>query len=211
MSEGERWRVRLKNTNDGGDKGIVSLPPELLAQNGLTIGDELIIEVVNGVITLQPLHNPTTRDSSSGTLRSDEYRSYRLWLETHLQIPTDASAQAIHELIESGFSASSLQALCDQGIMTPAERDRVIPYRTLKTRLANNQRLRADESDRMYRAVHVIAMAIAVFGDTEKARHWLSKPKSRFSGKSPSKLLSTSLGTNRVEEMLIQVAEGLNC
>ncbi|MNY83037.1 hypothetical protein D3C86_2255200 [compost metagenome] len=63
----------------------------------------------------------------------------------------------------------------------------------------------------MYRAVHIIAMAVAVFGDTEKALHWLSKPKSRFSGKSPCELLSTSLGVYRVEEMLIQVAEGLYC
>ena len=121
------------------------------------------------------------------------------------------SDQAIHELIEAGFPAHSLKVLCDQGIISPAERDRIIPYRTFKMRLASNQYLKADESDRMYRAVHIIAMAVAVFGDTEKAQNWLSKPKSRFSGKSPYELLSTSLGVYRVEEMLIQVAEGLYC
>jgi uncharacterized protein (DUF2384 family) len=54
-------------------------------------------------------------------------------------------------------------------------------------------------------------MAEAVFGSTEKAKNWLSKPKSRFLGKSPRAMLSTSQGTLRVEEMLIQISHGLYC
>ncbi|EJM15420.1 Protein of unknown function (DUF2384), partial [Pseudomonas sp. GM21] len=38
---------------------------------------------------------------------------------------------------------------------------------------------------------------------------WLSKPKTRFSGHSPIAMLSTSQGTRQVEEVLIQLAEGL--
>jgi putative toxin-antitoxin system antitoxin component (TIGR02293 family) len=199
------------DTGDGSGDVVVDLPPELLSQFGLGIGDVLTIEVVNGVMVLQPVHDLSTPSSSAGALREDLYQAYRKRLETYLHIPAQASDQAIHELIEAGFPANSLQALCNQGIINPAERDRIIPYRTFKMRLASNQHLKADESDRMYRAVHIIAMAVAVFGDTEKAQNWLSKPKSRFSGKSPSELLSTSLGVNRVEEMLIQVAEGLYC
>ncbi len=211
MSESERWTIRCKDTGDGSGDAIVDLPPELLSQFGLGIGDVLTIEVVNGVIVLQPVHRLSTPSSSAGALREELYQAYRMRLETYLHVPAQASDQAIHELIEAGFPANSLQVLCDQGIISAAARDRIIPYRTFKVRLASNQHLKADESDRMYRAVHIIAMAVAVFGDTKKALHWLSKPKSRFSGKSPCELLSTSLGVYRVEEMLIQVAEGLYC
>ncbi|MBV7547307.1 MbcA/ParS/Xre antitoxin family protein [Pseudomonas sp. PDM26] len=52
-------------------------------------------------------------------------------------------------------------------------------------------------------------MAEAVFGDGKKAQRWLSKPKQRVAMEQPFALLSTSEGTRLVEEMLIQVAEGL--
>jgi len=51
-------------------------------------------------------------------------------------------------------------------------------------------------------------MANALFGNDEKAKRWLSKPKDRFSGKSPVAMLSTLQGSRQVEEMLIQLAEG---
>lgn len=75
--------------------------------------------------------------------------------------------------------------------------------------MKENQSLSLEESDRLFRLVHVIAMSDAVFGDQEKARRWLSKPKRQLAGKSPTELLSTSAGTHQVEELLIRVAEGL--
>jgi uncharacterized protein (DUF2384 family) len=54
-----------------------------------------------------------------------------------------------------------------------------------------------------------MAMAQTLFGDDEKAKHWLSKSKDRFSGKSPIAMLSTTQGTRLIEELLIQTAEGL--
>jgi uncharacterized protein (DUF2384 family) len=35
----------------------------------------------------------------------------------------------------------------------------------------------------MYRAAHITAMAVTVFGDTEKAQNWLTKPKFTLFGK----------------------------
>jgi uncharacterized protein (DUF2384 family) len=52
-------------------------------------------------------------------------------------------------------------------------------------------------------------MAEAVFGDNQKAQRWLSKPKQRFAMAPPFVLLSTDQGTRLVEQLLIQVAEGL--
>ncbi|MGV6953156.1 antitoxin Xre/MbcA/ParS toxin-binding domain-containing protein [Pseudomonas chlororaphis] len=210
MNESKRWTVKCQDTADGSGDVIVNLPPELLTKVGLDIGDALTLEVVDGVIVLRPL-----RSSSPGrlwlaeALRDEAYRAYRNRLETFLHIPTDATDQTIHEMIEAGLSASSIKTLCDLGTLSPEERDRIIPLKTLKTKLVSNQRLTVDESDRLFRTAHIIAMAEVLFGDAEKAKHWLSKPKSRFSGKSPNAMLSTTQGTHRVEELLIQAAEGM--
>ncbi|WP_238704623.1 antitoxin Xre/MbcA/ParS toxin-binding domain-containing protein [Pseudomonas nabeulensis] len=87
--------------------------------------------------------------------------------------------------------------------------DQIIPFKPLKMRLADGQRLSVDQSDRLFRFAHINAMAEVLFESDEKARRWLSKPKTRFSGKSPIAMLSTSPGTRQVEEVLIQLAEGL--
>ncbi len=143
-------------------------------------------------------------------MREPAYATYRLRLEYLLQIPTDASELEIHEIIQFGFEADRLMKLCDQGDVTPLERDQIIPLKTLKTRVAKDQRLTVDESDRLFRAAHITAMADALFDNDEKAKRWLSKPKERFSGKSPMAMLSTIQGTRQVEEMLIQLAEGFS-
>lgn len=144
----------------------------------------------------------------SETLRENSYVAYRVRLEALLHIPTDASDQEIHELIEAGFSAGSVKALCELGAITPLERDQIIPLECLRTRLARGQRLTVEESDRLFRIAHIIATAQVLFGDDEKARRWLSKSKHRFSGKNPVGMLSTTQGTRLIEEMLIRMAEG---
>lgn len=144
----------------------------------------------------------------AGVMRNDAYRDYRVRLELLLHIPTNASDQDIHELIEAGFLADSAMALCDVGAIGPSERNQIIPLKTLKNRLATCQRLTMHESDRVFRFAHITAMAMTLFGSDEKAKRWLSKPKDRFSGKAPFAMLSTFQGTRLVEEMLIQAAEG---
>lgn len=143
-------------------------------------------------------------------LREPAYEAYRARLESLLNIPALASDQEIHDLIEAGFPAARVKALCDQGTMSPVERDQIIPLKTLKSRLVRGQALTVDESDRLFRSAHIIAMADALFGDEAKARRWLNKPKERFDGKPPIAMLSTIQGTRQVEEMLIQMAEGFS-
>lgn len=134
--------------------------------------------------------------------------AYRVRLEALLHIPTNASDQDIHELIEAGFSPSNVKALCDLGRISMLECDQIIPLKTLNARLVRGQQLTVEESDRLFRVAHIIAMAQTLFGDDEKAKRWLFESKDRFSGKSPVAMLSTTQGTHLVEEVLIQVAEG---
>ncbi len=141
-------------------------------------------------------------------LRREGYSAYRERLHALLGISETATEQQIHDSIVNGFPAQRLMDLCEQGEVTPIERDRIIPLRTLKTRLSKEQPLTVEESDKLFRAAHITAMAQIIFGSKEKAKRWLSKPKNRFSGAEPLTMLSTAQGTRQVEEMLLQIAEG---
>ncbi len=140
-------------------------------------------------------------------MRADGYRSYRIRLESLLGIPCDASDQDIHNMIESGFPTFRLKELCDLYEMRISEPNLIMARRALAARMTRNQRLTISESDRLFRHVHITAMAEVIFGDEIKASRWLSKSKDRFVGKKPLEMLSTVAGTRAVEVMLIQVAE----
>ena len=60
MSESKTWTVRCQDTADGSGDFIVDFPPELLAKMGLSLGDILTVEVVDGSIVLKPkAYTPT--------------------------------------------------------------------------------------------------------------------------------------------------------
>lgn len=59
------------------------------------------------------------------------------------------------------------------------------------------------------RRAEVIALANEVFGDPAKAERGLSKPKSRFHGKSPLQVAKSKAGARQVTEMLWQIDEGM--
>src|SRR3990167_9877323 len=150
MNERERWIVKCQSTEDGSGDVIVDLPPELLVKMGVGVGDDLTITVANGTIVLKPTHGTTSvQPVFAGVLRDDAYHAYRIRLEASLNIPSNASDQDIHEMIVAGFSASMIMSLCDVGTISPEERDRIIPLKTLKTKLVSNQLLTVDESDRL--------------------------------------------------------------
>ena len=59
------------------------------------------------------------------------------------------------------------------------------------------------------RLVPVIAHAVAVFGDEHKASHWLSTPLALFENHTPSELLETEQGLQRVEEILTRIEHNI--
>jgi putative toxin-antitoxin system antitoxin component (TIGR02293 family) len=85
----------------------------------------------------------------------------------------------------------------------------VIPARTLKHRRQRNEPLNLDESDRLARVARLYDLGVRVFGNAEKARHWLSRPKHRFEERTPLSMMRTELGGRSVEEMLYQIDEGV--
>lgn len=85
----------------------------------------------------------------------------------------------------------------------------IIPARTLKHRRQRREPLNLDESDRLARVARLYTLALKVFGDADKARRWLTKPKERFQERSPVEMMRTELGGRQIEEMLYQIDEGV--
>ncbi|MGF6457870.1 AbrB/MazE/SpoVT family DNA-binding domain-containing protein [Pseudomonas frederiksbergensis] len=60
MSEIKRWTSICQDPEDGSGDLIVDLPSELLEEMGLVTGDELYIEVADGMIILSPKKPPSS-------------------------------------------------------------------------------------------------------------------------------------------------------
>ena len=112
--------------------------------------------------------------------------------------------------IERGLPLSTLEEFSAySGIAVKDLLEVVIPARTLKHRRQKKEPLNLDESDRLARVARLFELAVKVFGDPEKAKRWLTKPKIRFEERSPLSMMHTGLGGQGVEEMLYQIDEGV--
>ena len=114
------------------------------------------------------------------------------------------------ETVESGVPVATMSDFVSaSGVPLKDLYDIVIPARTLKHRRARRETLTADESDKLARLVRVFDHTVRVFGDTERARAWLNKPKRRFENRTPLTMLRTEVGGRLVEEMLGQIEYGM--
>jgi len=59
------------------------------------------------------------------------------------------------------------------------------------------------------RVIRVVSLAESVYGGRERALAWMRKPHSRLDGRAPLSLLSTDTGSRIVEELLVQIDEGM--
>jgi antitoxin ChpS len=60
MKKSNNWMVTCQDTMNGSGDFIIDLPPDLLTELGLGVGDVLIIEVVNDSIVLKPKPKEST-------------------------------------------------------------------------------------------------------------------------------------------------------
>ena len=112
--------------------------------------------------------------------------------------------------IERGLPLSTLEEFSAySGIAVKDLLEVVIPARTLKHRRQRQEPLNLDESDRLARVARLYELGVRVFGDADKARRWLSKPMIRFEERTPLTMMRSELGSRTVEEILIQIDEGL--
>jgi len=114
------------------------------------------------------------------------------------------------ETIEAGIPVATMTSFASaSGIQLRDIYSVVIPARTLKHRRSRKEPLTPDESDKLARLVRIYDLTVQVFGDREKAIRWLNHPKQRYDARTPLQMLRTELGGRMVEEMLIQIDEGM--
>jgi putative toxin-antitoxin system antitoxin component (TIGR02293 family) len=112
-------------------------------------------------------------------------------------------------IVERQLSPSIIQRLPGLGLERAEIDALVIPARTLQHRRSRRERLTVEESDRVLRIIRVLSQAEEVYGSRERALAWLRRPHPRLDGRAPISLLKTDTGSRIVEEMLIQIQEGM--
>ena len=83
-----------------------------------------------------------------------------------------------------------------------------VSERTVQRKHGTSGRLSQAVSDRLSRIDRIYALALDVFGDTEKAAAWLKRPSRALGNELPLQLLDTDAGTERVERELRQIQYG---
>jgi putative toxin-antitoxin system antitoxin component (TIGR02293 family) len=123
----------------------------------------------------------------------------------HLQ-----STEDVRAMIHKGFPYRSLEFVLSKFHLDLPRMSRIlsVPPRTMARRKAE-QRLTAQESDRLARLARILTYASQVFGSEEKASTWLTRPHRVLEGTAPIELLDTDLGTQVIEAMLGRIEHGV--
>ena len=127
------------------------------------------------------------------------------WLGVRLS----QTEQELLEIIEQRLPTTSIQRLVGLGITRTEVDELVIPLRTLQHRRSRREKLRVGESERVLRVARVLSQAESIYGSRERALAWLRSPNPRCGKRAPMGLLKTDAGSRIVEDLLVQIDEGM--
>jgi putative toxin-antitoxin system antitoxin component (TIGR02293 family) len=115
----------------------------------------------------------------------------------------------LRETVNAGLPYASLEALIGKFGLAREEAAAVLhlPQRTIARR-KKEQKLQADESDRLLRLARVGAQAAATLGSEEKAAQWLRRPNRALRNRAPLELVDSDIGARQVEEVLGRIDHG---
>ncbi len=123
--------------------------------------------------------------------------------------PGVESELALAALAERGLPLTTVTRMTRHGLTREEVHSLVIHRRTFKHRKSNKQKLSQEESDRAIRTARLLSRAQATLGDSAAALQWMREPKARFEGRTPLQMMVTEAGGRLVEEMLLQIDEGM--
>jgi putative toxin-antitoxin system antitoxin component (TIGR02293 family) len=116
-------------------------------------------------------------------------------------------AAAIHE----GLAYEALAHVLASEDLGPAEAYALVgSRRTLMRKKTARSNLSPTESDRLARAVRIIARAEEALGERDKAHRWLRKPNRALEGRRPLDLLESDAGARMVERILGRIEHGIH-
>ena len=115
----------------------------------------------------------------------------------------------LRETVKAGLPYACLEALIGKFGLAREEAAAALhlPHRTIARR-KKEQKLQADESDRLLRLARVSAQASATLGSDEKAVRWLRRPNRALGNRAPLDLIDSDIGTRQVEEVLGRIEHG---
>lgn len=126
-----------------------------------------------------------------------------------LGLRAPATEIEILRIVEGQLPPAVIKRLISLGLERGEIDAIIIPQRTLQHRRSRREKLTVEESDRVLRAIRVLSLAESIYGSRERALAWLRKPNARLDGRAPLSLLKTDTGSRIVEELLVQIDEGM--
>ncbi|UPT75785.1 MAG: DUF2384 domain-containing protein [Elusimicrobiota bacterium] len=118
-----------------------------------------------------------------------------------------AASQTIHD----GFKWANVRRAQEAFQIKDKAFARIIGVsdRTLTRTKRDKASLDPVASDRLYRALRVLKMAVDLFEDVPPAVRWLQRPQPGLGGKVPMDMLDTDPGSRAVETLLGQLEYGV--
>ncbi|MGB6132654.1 MAG: antitoxin Xre/MbcA/ParS toxin-binding domain-containing protein [Acidobacteriaceae bacterium] len=126
-----------------------------------------------------------------------------------LGLQPPATEREMLRIVEGRLASSVIKRLISLGLERGEIDSIIIPQRTLQHRRSRRQKLTVEESDRVLRAVRVMSLAESVYRNKERALAWVRRPHARLDGRAPLSLLKTYTGSRIVEELLVQIDDGM--
>lgn len=146
----------------------------------------------------------------------------------HIRVSTIPTASPVHESarilgipasdastlirrVRQGFPFATVERLQQAFALSTDELTILvqIPTRTM-TRRKVSGRLKADESDRVLRAVRLMHRAAVLFNnDPAAAKAWMTTPQRGLGGVVPLDLAATEVGAREVEDALGRIEDGV--
>ncbi|MBB5064635.1 antitoxin Xre/MbcA/ParS toxin-binding domain-containing protein [Granulicella mallensis] len=126
-----------------------------------------------------------------------------------LGVKAPSTDSDILRLVEGRLATSVIKRLMGFGLERSEIDEAVIPARTLQHRRSRREKLTMEESDRVLRMIRTLSAAEAIYGSRERALAWMRRPQPRLEERTPLSLLKTDTGSRLVEELLIQIDEGM--
>ena len=122
---------------------------------------------------------------------------------------TQAALVMVTDNAWPSFEAKAVGQLREHGFSTEEIHRFVAPRRTLARRVEKGEPLTLAENDSAQRLLRISELADKVFGDHEKAHHWLRNPNRALKGIAPIDLLESETGARLVEQSLYQIDYGI--
>jgi putative toxin-antitoxin system antitoxin component (TIGR02293 family) len=114
--------------------------------------------------------------------------------------------------IADGFEAAIVERVARELLGVPVQSllsALSLPSSTILRKIANEDRLSQNESDRIARVLYVLDLATELFEDRRRAAEWMTRGNAELEGLKPIEVLDVQPGYDRVRDILNRALFGV--